>query len=174
MRVATLAIAAALATLPSAVHPEQGGSELNDSRGVASSILRAHLRSNDAQDRADHRVRLELAAAHGLLRRVLVDATEDGDSGALQILRAECQRLRPEVDARAASDGSRSSEWSRVRAALEEVCGLAAQLVGTPSPQRRSDLASPMLKRMHRAGGDGLLRAPPTVHLPKRRRSESR
>jgi hypothetical protein len=138
-----------------------------DARDVATAIVRAHLSAAASVDHAEQQLRMELIMAQKLLRRAIDDAARGRDSGALQILGAECQRLRPEVGERTRGSSTAAREgWVRIDAALAELCAEQGKLAAAGEPSRKHALGAALRERVERVHDPLAAQETPVIRLP--------
>jgi len=151
--------------------PALGQSRLQNpdsARDVATLIARAEIATARAESPEERQLHLELVAMQQLFVKALLDATQDTDSGALEILGAECARLLPRMPA--PNPGTPSSSlrgWQLIGHALTRLCQKRTELAESSDPNTRRAVAAALLERVRRVSDPSRSRVPPTVRLPR-------
>jgi hypothetical protein len=153
------------------VEPALGQSRLQNpdsSRDLATLIAHAEVAAARAESPEERQLRVELVAVQQLFVKALLDAAQDTDSGALQILGAECARLLPRVPAPAPGAALPSLRgWQLIGHALATLCQKRAELSESTDPNAKRAVAEALLERVRRVSDPTRGRVPPTVRLPK-------
>jgi hypothetical protein len=173
VRFAAGALALILSGGPSLAEEKEAVSR--EARDLATSIVAAHLHANDSESAEGQALRIELVEVQALYRRTLADSARGEDSGALQTLGAECQRLRPAVSRHADVAGARpGSDWPRIQAALAKLCSARDELAKPTAAAAKRATATSLLQESDRAMDAAAAPTAPTIRLLSPDRSRPR